>query len=225
MTTTRNRRGRTGRTVTKPSARPADAARAGNGHAAETASTTASAASPFAGLAEAVARWLPEPAATAWTESVSQMAKAAAPASGSAPAVGLAKDAWDYWVDAWQRSILFWDVLRKRGNQAIAHYQAGNPPVLVFEYEMVVDGRRLERPVNYALVRILPEPGATIDPTKRPFVIVDPRAGHGPGIGGFKEQSEVGVALRAGHPVYFVTFFPEPEPGQTIEAIGAAEVA
>src|SRR5690606_3571032 len=46
----------------------------------------------------------------------------------------------------------------------------------------------------------------------------------GPGIGGFKEESEVGVALRAGHPVYFVTFFPEPEPGQTIEDIGRAEV-
>src|SRR5690606_17792821 len=46
----------------------------------------------------------------------------------------------------------------------------------------------------------------------------------GPGIGGFKEESEVGVALRAGHPVYFVTFFPEPEAGQTIEDIGRAEV-
>ena len=93
--------------------------------------------------------------------------------------------------------------------------------MLVFEYEMVMDGRQLERPVNYALVRIQPEAGETIDPKKRPFVIVDPRAGHGPGIGGFKEESEVGVALRAGHPVYFVTFFPEPEPGQTIEDIGA----
>ncbi|HSA79358.1 MAG TPA: DUF3141 domain-containing protein, partial [Geminicoccaceae bacterium] len=108
--------------------------------------------------------------------------------------------------------------------QAIEHYKAGKPPVLVFDYEMVVDGRQLERPVNYALVRIKPEAGETIDPKKRPFVIVDPRAGHGPGIGGFKEESEVGVALRAGHPVYFVTFFPEPEPGQTIEDIGRAEV-
>ena len=44
--------------------------------------------------------------------------------------------------------------------------------------------------------------------TKRPFVIVDPRAGHGPGIGGFKDDSDVGVALRAGHPVYFVDLLP-----------------
>ena len=51
-----------------------------------------------------------------------------------------------------------------------------------------------------------------VDDASRPFVIIDPRAGHGPGIGGFKEDSEVGVALRAGHPVYFVIFYPEPEP-------------
>ena len=44
----------------------------------------------------------------------------------------------------------------------------------------------------------------------------DPRAGHGPGIGGFKADSEIGVAMAAGHPVYFVGFTPEPEPDQTI---------
>ena len=48
---------------------------------------------------------------------------------------------------------------------------------------------------------------------KRPYVIIDPRAGHGPGIGGFKEDSQVGVALRAGHPVYFVIFFRDPGAG------------
>ena len=48
---------------------------------------------------------------------------------------------------------------------------------------------------------------------KRPFVVVDPRAGHGPGIGGFKADSEIGVAMRAGHPCYFVGFTPEPMPG------------
>jgi pimeloyl-ACP methyl ester carboxylesterase/tellurite resistance protein len=187
--------------------------------AAATGSEPASAASaPFAGLAEAAARWMPERVAEAWTESLSEASK------GQWPAPGVTNEAWDYFVDACQRSVLFWDVLRKRGNQAIEHYKAGKPPVLVFDYEMVVDGRQLERPVNYALVRIKPEAGEQIDPKKRPFVIVDPRAGHGPGIGGFKEESEVGVALRAGHPVYFVTFFPEPEPGQTIEDIGRAEV-
>jgi tellurite resistance protein len=169
---------------------------------------------PFRDLMEAPAKWAAQAAETTTVPTRER----------ASPAGGRTSEAWEYWVDTMQRQILFWDVLRKRGNQALEHYRAGKPPVLVFDYEMVVDGRQLERPVNYALVRIKPEAGETIDPKKRPFVIVDPRAGHGPGIGGFKEDSEVGVALRAGHPVYFVTFFPEPEPGQTIEDIGRAEV-
>jgi pimeloyl-ACP methyl ester carboxylesterase len=64
-----------------------------------------------------------------------------------------------------------------------------------------------------------------VDETKRPFVVVDPRAGHGPGIGGFKAQSEIGVAFNAGHPCYFIGFLPEPVPGQTIEDIAEAEAA
>jgi hypothetical protein len=56
-------------------------------------------------------------------------------------------------------------------------------------------------------------------------MIIDPRAGHGAGIGGFKSDSEVGVALKAGNPVYFVTFRPEPEPGQTIGDVTEAEAA
>ena len=80
----------------------------------------------------------------------------------------------------------------------------------------VLDGRTLERPVNYALLRIVPPEGVTVDAKRRPYVIIDPRAGHGPGIGGFKDDSQVGVALRAGHPVYFVIFFRDPEPGQTL---------
>ena len=62
-----------------------------------------------------------------------------------------------------------------------------------------------------------------INPKARPFVIVDPRAGHGPGIGGFKADSEIGVAMKAGHPCYFVGFLPEPMQDQTIEDVGRAE--
>ena len=78
--------------------------------------------------------------------------------------------------------------------------------------------------MNYALVRIVPPAGTVIDPKKRPFVIVDPRAGHGPGIGGMKHDSEIGVALAAGHPCYFVGFLPNPEPGQTIEDVCIATI-
>ncbi|MDG4548964.1 MAG: DUF3141 domain-containing protein [Candidatus Contendobacter sp.] len=129
----------------------------------------------------------------------------------------------DYWVDGWQRTILFWDTLRRRGNQYFEHKAMTVPHVLTFEAELVLDGRTFERPVNYGLVRIKPPEGVVIDPKKRPFVVVDPRAGHGPGIGGFKADSELGVALRAGHPCYFVGFTPEPMPGQTIEDIMHAE--
>ena len=54
-------------------------------------------------------------------------------------------------------------------------------------------------------------------------MIVDPRAGHGAGIGGFKPDSQVGVALHDGHPVYFVVFRPQPEPGQTLADVMRAE--
>jgi pimeloyl-ACP methyl ester carboxylesterase len=131
--------------------------------------------------------------------------------------------AWDYWVDAWQRTILFWDVLRQRSDQYYAQKAKAVPHVLIFEAELVLDGRTFDRPVNYGLVRIKPPAGVVIDPKKRPFVVVDPRAGHGPGIGGFKADSELGVAMRAGHPCYFVGFSPDPMPGQTIEDIMLAE--
>ncbi|WP_374346910.1 DUF3141 domain-containing protein [Chitinimonas sp.] len=133
-------------------------------------------------------------------------------------------DSASYLLDRLQRSILTLDVLRQRGNVYLEHARAGNPPVLVFDYEMVMDGRELERPANYALVRIIPPADSPTDPKKRPFVVIDPRAGHGPGIGGTKIDSEIGIALRGGHPCYLVMFFPDPVPGQTIECIANAEV-
>lgn len=161
---------------------------------------------------------------------VEQYQQKAAAAAGGLDAVAwplspldLFKQWTEYATDAAQRSVLFWDALRQRGNQWLAHEQAGKPPVLHFEYETVLDARRFERPVNYALLRIVPPAGVKVDPAKRPYVIIDPRAGHGPGIGGFKDDSQVGVALRAGHPVYFVVFFPEPEPGQRLTDVTAAE--
>ena len=131
--------------------------------------------------------------------------------------------AYEYMVDAAQRSVLFADVMRRRGNQYLEHLAEKVPHVLDYAAELVLDGRSFKRPVNYALARIIPPKGVEIDPRRRPFVVVDPRAGHGPGIGGFKSDSEIGVALKAGHPCYFVGFLPEPMPGQTIEDIARAE--
>jgi pimeloyl-ACP methyl ester carboxylesterase len=129
-------------------------------------------------------------------------------------------DFWTYGFDAWQRSILFWDVLRQRANNMMEHDEAGMPPVLTFKYETVLDARRFERPANYALLRITTVGDdhleQCIDHAKPPVIVIDPRAGHGPGIGGFKRESEVGIALHEGFPVYFVTFFPAPSPHQTL---------
>ena len=131
----------------------------------------------------------------------------------------------DYFRDAWQRSIRFLDILRQRGN--IYREQQGKfaPNVLQFEASLVLDGRDLPRPVNYLLVRITPPEGVETESGKRPFVVVDPRAGHGPGIGGMKPESEIGVALENGHPCYFIGFLPEPMPDQTIEDVWNAEAA
>jgi pimeloyl-ACP methyl ester carboxylesterase len=136
---------------------------------------------------------------------------------------GLVAKAVEYIVDAGQRSVLFLDILRQRGDQYREHVAQTAPHVLSYAAELVIDGRKLEEPVNYALVRIIPPKGVEIDLDRRPFVVVDPRAGHGPGIGGFKADSEIGVAMKAGHPCYFIGFLPEPMPGQTIECIARAE--
>jgi len=136
---------------------------------------------------------------------------------------GLFAKAVEYMVDAGQRSVLFLDVMRQRGDQYREHVAQTAPHVLSYAAELVIDGRTLEQPVNYALVRIVPPKGTEIDLERRPFIVVDPRAGHGPGIGGFKADSEIGVAMKAGHPCYFIGFLPDPMPGQTIERVARAE--
>lgn len=129
----------------------------------------------------------------------------------------------EYMVDAWQRNILYTDVMRQRGNQYQRHMAKKAPNVLSMKAELVLDGRTLKHPVNYMLTLITPPKDMPIDPIKRPFVVVDPRAGHGPGIAGFKPESEIGVAVAAGHPCYFIGFLPQPEPEQTVEDVAVAE--
>jgi pimeloyl-ACP methyl ester carboxylesterase len=132
--------------------------------------------------------------------------------------------AWQAYVkDASQRFVLTLDTLRERGDIFLSHEAAGCPPVLTYDYEVVVDGADLATPCNYMLLRILPPEGVKVDDRARPYVIVDPRAGHGAGIGGFKSDSQVGVALSKGHPVYFVAFRRDPIPGQSLADVTHAE--
>lgn len=128
-----------------------------------------------------------------------------------------------YLVDAGQRTVLFWDTIRQRGNQYLEHMTRETPHVLQFDFDLIVDGRSLPEPVNYGLVKIHPPKGVKIDDSMRPVVVVDPRAGHGPGIGGFKADSQIGMVMAAGNPCYYIGFSPKPQPGQTIEAVMRAE--
>jgi pimeloyl-ACP methyl ester carboxylesterase len=137
----------------------------------------------------------------------------------------LARLGHEYLVDAWQRAVLTADILRERGNNFEAHEDAGAPPLLYYDYEVIMDGRDLKRPVNYMLLSIRPPAGVEVLDWRRPYLIIDPRAGHGAGIGGFKPDSQVGVAMRGGHAVYFVAFRQHPEAGQTLADVMRAEAA
>ena len=133
------------------------------------------------------------------------------------------EDAFNVYVrDFWQRSILFLDVLRQRGNQHDEMLAHGVSSVLIYDSELVMRGDELPHPVNYSLVRIIPPEGVEIDDRRRPVFVIDPRAGQGPGIGGFKHLSEIGDAFRAGHPVYFAGFTASPVEGQRIEDVARA---
>jgi pimeloyl-ACP methyl ester carboxylesterase len=151
-------------------------------------------------------------------------------------------DACAYSLDAFQRSVLFMDVMRKRGNIYYDHKKNNKPPVLTFDYDVIMDGHDLTRPVNFILARIFDRrthdavidksldhrtdasENVPYDPKKRPIIIVDPRAGHGPGIGGSKRDSEIGMALDHGHPVYFFIFSASPVKGQTLTDVHNAQI-
>jgi hypothetical protein len=128
-----------------------------------------------------------------------------------------------YWLDALWRATATADTLRERAVNMREHEAGGMPPLLHFESEPVADGHDLDPPSNYRLLRVTRCGSDALEQHVRkgsaPVIVVDPRAGHGPGIGGFKRDSEVGMALLEGHPAYFVVFDPEPVEGQTMGAV------
>jgi pimeloyl-ACP methyl ester carboxylesterase len=171
----------------------------------------------------------------------------------TAQAQFLGMQAYNYIVDRSQRSFLFWDAMRKRGNTYLSHLEENQPPILMFDYEEILDGRTFEHPVNYSLLNIVDrrvsesqrredkrEEGQKFKLNRRkthhgkilsgkgrpaqPIVVIDPRAGHGPGIGGFKVSSQIGIALDYGHPVYYFSFSTDPVSGQTISDVHNAEI-
>ena len=73
------------------------------------------------------------------------------PMMSGAAMPGLAASAIEYMLDIGQRSVLFLDVMRQRGDQYREHIAQTAPNVLNYAAELVMDGRKLEQPVNYAL--------------------------------------------------------------------------
>ena len=63
------------------------------------------------------------------------------------PGMEITQQGWDYWIDACQRSILFLDVLRQRGNNYFERAAETTPNVLHFRFEPVMSGGELRRPV------------------------------------------------------------------------------
>ena len=144
--------------------------------------------------------------------------------SAGGPISGLVASAVEYMVDAGQRSVLFLDVMRQRGDQYREHLAQTAPHVLNYAAELIIDGRKL-RAAGQLCAGAHHSAEGRRDRSRRAgrssWSIRAP--GHGPGIGGFKADSEIGVAMKAGHPCYFIGFLPEPMPGQTIEDIARAE--
>lgn len=162
----------------------------------------------------------------------------------------------EYYFGSLARWYIFLKVLKERGNNHLAHVKNGQQPVFYkgYEWEMIMDGRDpqiFERPVNFALVRMIDRRNPDQDrrqslgdesemssalekrvterregesfETKKPVVIIDPRAGHGPGIGGIKIESQIGNAMNAGCEVYFILFYPNPEVGQTVTDVARVQ--
>lgn len=141
----------------------------------------------------------------------------------AAPAAIAPFETWvRYCTDAAWRTVASMDLLRQRADNMLDHQAADMPPLLHFEGKQIADARTFASPCNYRLLQITSCPHHMERHVRRgavPVIVVDPRAGHGPGIGGFKRDSEVGMAMLEGHPTYFVVFDPEPVEGQTMGAV------
>ena len=53
---------------------------------------------------------------------------------------GFGRAAADYWRDSVERSILYWDVMRQRGNEYLEHIEKTRPTVLGFDTDIVMEG-------------------------------------------------------------------------------------
>ena len=85
-----------------------------------------------------------------WPRTINPVFAPNANATGFSAPLHLAQDAWNYCTDACQRALLFCDVLQRRTKRYHEHGAQLTPHVLKFVFELIMDGRKLPRPVNYA---------------------------------------------------------------------------
>ena len=74
---------------------------------------------------------------------------------------------------AYDIMMLYADILRRRGNTFVEHTAQGCPPVLVYDFDVIIDGMTLDRPVNYSLVAIHPPKGVKVRQDGRPYIIME----------------------------------------------------
>ena len=142
--------------------------------------------------------------------------------SGSTP-FNFFGPALEYMTDAAQRSVLFWDVMRQRGNQYREHLAETVPHVLDYKVELVMDGRTLKRPVNYLLVRIVPPKGIEIDQSAgRSWSSIRAPA-MARASAASRRTAKSASPSKPGIPAISSASCPIPMPGQTIEDIARAE--
>ena len=130
--------------------------------------------------------------------------------------------AYEYAVDAWQRGVLYADVMRQRGNQYHQHMAKRAPNVLSMEYELVLDGR--EFPARSTTACYASRRPRASKPTRSSApswwsTRAPATAQHRRLQAGKRDRR----GLRAGHACYFATFLPQPMPTQTVEDVIQAE--
>ena len=139
--------------------------------------------------------------------------------------LGLMDGFLEYTTDAQQRTVLYLDTLRQLSVDHADMHARPMATVLSLDYEIILSGEGLDRPINYSLAKVFPPKGDRLDPERRPMVIADPRSGQGPGICGFSRHGEIGEAFAHGHPVYVICFAADPLPGQTFIDFVEGQVA
>jgi Protein of unknown function (DUF3141) len=106
-----------------------------------------------------------QPTATSLSQTNSKTAGQTDPFRAALPQMG-APVVTDYLTDAFQRTVLYLDLLRRRGNEQEEMTSRPLATVLRFDHEILISGRSLQKPINFSLSRIAPPEGTVTDPRK-----------------------------------------------------------